>query len=325
MNEKLMEEFRKYLSCREILSSVFKLSNENMVSVCSAVMCSKDASADAETIENCAKVLRKNTGILSGFRAGVEIPVITMLASSKNPEEKIESAKAIHKELKNYHSDSEYLAYSSMILTDMISLERAAEIGERSKRIYKMMKKEHRFLTGIEDTVFAILLAFSEKSDEALIAETEECYSILKERPFTSNAVQSVSHIFALADGSAKEKCDRFTSLFEALADAGYKYSKQYELAALAALSLSAADISELAAEIITVSDELAKQKGYKGVFGMSKQTTLMHAVMIVSNYRMDTINVDNAAVMSVVTTIAAQQAAICAIIAINAAAIAAN
>lgn len=320
MNEKLMGELKKYLSCREVISSVFKLSNENMVSVCSAVMCSKGASADAETIEKCAKLLRKNAGILSGFRGIVEMPVITMLASSEDPEEKIEKAKAIHNELKKFHGESQYLAYSSMILTDMIPLERAAEIGERSKRIYKMMQKEHRFLTGNEDTVLAILLAFSEKSDETLITEMEECYSILKERPFMKDAVQFVSHIFALADGSVKGKCDRFTSLFDALADAGHKYSKQYELATLSALSLSDADINELVAEIIAVSDELEKQKGYKGVFGMSKQTTLMHAVMIVSNSRMDTICADNAAVVSAVTAIAAQDAALCAIIAINAA-----
>ncbi len=313
MNEQLMNECRKYLACKEALTDVFKFEMDSMVAVCAATACSKEMAVDADKIKACEKILKKNTGIFSGFRANVEIPVIMLLAGADDPEEKMKQANDFYKVLKKYHSDSEYLAYSAAVLTDMTTPERIEEIAERGKRIYQMMKKEHRFLTSSEDVVFAILLAFSEKTDEAMIEEMEECYRILKQRRFDEDTIQSISHIFTLAQGTAEEKCSRLTALFDALTAAGKKYSKNHELAVLAALSLSDTPVEELAAEIIAVNDELAQQKGYKGVFGTDKYTTLMHAVMIVSNYHRETQNVNDAAMMSVIASTAAEQAALAA------------
>ncbi|MBQ8011097.1 MAG: DUF4003 family protein, partial [Oscillospiraceae bacterium] len=315
MNEQLMNEYRKYLAYKEELSKVFKFETDAMLAVCAADACSKEMAVDAEKIKACEKILKKNTGIFSGFRANVEIPVIMLLAGADDPEEKMKQANDFYKMLKKYHGDSEYLAYSAAVLTDMTTPERIDEIAERGKRIYQLMKKEHRFLTGSEDVLFEILLAFSEKTDEAMIEEMEECYRILKQRRFYEDAIQSISHIFTLAQGTAEEKCSRLTALFDALTAAGKKYSKNHELAVLATLSLSDTPVEELAAEIIAVNDELAQQKGYKGVFGTDKQTTLMHAVMIVSNYHKETQNVNDAAMMSVITSTAATQAAITAML----------
>ncbi|MBQ9109819.1 MAG: DUF4003 family protein [Oscillospiraceae bacterium] len=315
MNEQLMNECRKYLACKEALTDVFKFEMDSMVAVCAATACSKGMAVDADKIKACEKILKKNTGIFSGFHGNVSLPVIMMLAGADDPEEKIKQATDFHKVLKKYFTDSEQLAYSAAVLTDMTTPERLEEIAERGKRIYQLMKKEHRFLTGSEDVVFAILLAFSEKTDEAMIEEMEECYRILKERRFYEDAIQSISHIFTLAQGTAEEKCSRLTALFDALTAAGKKYSKDHELAVLAALSLSDTPVEELAAEIIAVNDELAQQKGYKGIFGTNKQTTLMHAVMIVSNYHKETQNVNDAAMMSVITSTAAEQAAITAML----------
>ncbi len=315
MNEQLMNEYRKYLACKEALSKVFKFEMDFMVAVCAADACSKGITVDADKIKACEKILKKNTGIFSGFHGNMSMPVIMMLAGADDPEEKMKQANEFYKILKKYHSDSEHLAYSAAVLTDMTTQERIEEIAERGKRIYQLMKKEHRFLTGSEDVVFALLLAFSEKSDEAMIEEMEECYRILKERRFDEDTMQSISHIFTLAEGTPKEKCSRLTALFDALTAAGKKYSKNHELAVLAALSLSDTSVEELAAEIIAVNDELAQQKGYKGVFGTDKHTTLMHAVMIVSNYHMETQNINDAAMISAINAAAAHQAAITAML----------
>ncbi len=311
MNEQLMNECRKYLSCKEELTKVFKFEMDSILAVGAADVCSKGMAVDAEKIKACEKILKKNIGIFSRFRGNMGLPLIMMLARADDPEEKLKQATDYHKMLKKYHSDSEYLAYSAAVLTDMTTQERIEEIAERGKRIYQLMKKEHRFLTSYEDVVFALLLAFSKKSDETMIEEMEECYRILKERRFDEDTIQSISHIFTLTEGTPKEKCSRLTALFDALAAAGKKYSKDHELAVLAALSLSDTPVEELAAEIIAVNDELAQQKGYKGVFGTDKQTTLMHAVMIVSNYHKETQNVNDAAMMSVIASAAAEQGAI--------------
>ena len=128
--------------------------------------------------------------------------------------EKMEKAKQIYGVMKNYFFGSEYLAYVSLLLTDMIELDKIDKIAERSMRIYDLMRKEHPFLTGTEDSIFAALLAFSEKSDEQLVEEMERVYNYFRKK-FGSNAVQSVSHVLALTDGDADVKCKRVEFLWD--------------------------------------------------------------------------------------------------------------
>ena len=61
------------------------------------------------------------------------------------------------------------------------------------------------------------------------------------------------------------------------------------------------------------VTDFLTEQKGY-GFFGLDKKTRLMHAAMIVSCDYVKNDNKDVAAMTGTLAAVAAQQAAVCAI-----------
>ena len=43
------------------------------------------------------------------------------------------------------------------------------------------MKKEHPLLTSGEDSIFAVLMAFSDQSDDALLEDMETCYALLRD------------------------------------------------------------------------------------------------------------------------------------------------
>ncbi len=311
-----------FISSRDTIKKDFMWDNGYIIHVCAASLAAKGIEADSEKMAACKKLVNDRTGVFSNFRGNVKLPVITYLAASENPEDKLDKAKQIYDIMKTYFFGSEYLAYVSLLLTDMIDLDRANEIAARSTRIYDLMRKEHPFLTGSEDSIFAALLAFSDKSDEELIKNMERVYTYFKKK-FESNAVQSVSHVLSLTDGDADAKCKRVEFLWDSLKNAGRKYSKYYEVAALAAFSLNEFDLSEAVDDILEVDKFLEQQKGY-GVFSIDKGTRLMHAVMLVSADCTGCTASSTAAVATTLAMVAAQQAAMCAVIAASAASTAA-
>ena len=56
----------------------------------------------------------------------------------------------------------------------------------------------HGRMTSGEDSTFCALIALLDKTDEVLLGDAEECYKILKSNFFSSNAVQSLSHVLAM-------------------------------------------------------------------------------------------------------------------------------
>ncbi len=311
-----------FIASRDTIKNDFMWDNNYIIHVCAASLASKGIAADSEKMAECKKLVNEKTGIFSNFRGNVKLPVITYLATSENPVEKLDKAKQIYDVMKNYFFGSEYLAYVSILLTDMIDIEKVDKIAERSMVIYDLMRKEHPFLTGSEDSIFAALLAFSEKSDEQLIEEMERVYAYFKKK-FAGNAVQSVSHVLSLTDGDADAKCKRVEFLWDSLKNAGRKYSKYYEVAALAAFALNEFDLSEAVDDILEADKFLEQQKGY-GVLSIDKGTRLMHAVMLVSaDYAGNTVS-DTTAVATTLAMVAAQQAAMCAVIAASSASTAA-
>ena len=311
-----------FIASRDTIRNDFMWDNGYIIHVCAASLASRGLAADSEKMAECKKLVNDKTGIFSSFRGNVKLPVITYLSASENPEKKMEMAKQIYDVMKNYFFSSEYLAYVSLLLTDMIGIDGADKIAERSMRIYDLMRKEHPFLTGTEDSIFAALLSFSEKSDEQLVEEMERVYGYFKKK-FASNAVQSVSHVLALTDGNVDAKCKRVEFLWDSLKNAGRKYSKYYEVAALAAFSLNEFDLSEAVDDILEVDKFLETQKGY-GVFSIDKGTRLMHAVMLVSADYAGNIVAGTTAVATTLAMVAAQQAAMCAVIAASSASAAA-
>ena len=101
------------------------------------------------------------------------------------------------------------------------------------------MKNVHPFLTSGEDSIYAAMLALSEQSEEDIVDEAENCYRLLKPEFFSGNAVQSLSLVLTLCEGSAEEKCNAVMELFRELKARGYKYGTEYELSTLGLFSRS--------------------------------------------------------------------------------------
>lgn len=323
VRERLMKLCKNFVYNRDEVKSVFKWESQLIIPVCASVLSGAGVEGSRDTLLRCKEILEEATGVFSNFRGNVKAPMATMLSLSNAPEEKMAKAVKVYDILKKYFKRTEYLAYVASVLADMVPVEKAEKYAVRGSNIYELMKQQHPFLTSGEDSVFAVLMAFSDKLDSELVKDMETAYKLLKENFRDSNSVQSVSQVFALSDGDIVAKCKRLVELYEALKAADKKYGKAYELAVLASLSLLPVEIDELVKDIAEVDDYLAGQKGY-GILGIDKKTRLMHAAMIVtSDYSKDS-NSNAAAVTSTLAMVAAQQAAMCAVIAASAASAAA-
>lgn len=310
-----------FIENRDIVKSAFPWDSAYMYPVCAAIITDKGMRADEGRLKHCRDLLKEQTGIFSNFRSTAKISMIAMLSVASAPTTLLSNALQVHGLLKEHFWGSSYLPVAAMILADAIPPARYSEIAARTRRIYNLMKSEHPFLTSEEDSIFAAMLALSDRPDEDLVAETEACYQLLKPEFFSRNAVQSLSHVLALCDGTARQKCRDTIDLYQTLKSNGRKYGTDYELATLGVLAMLPADMSTVAADLAEADDFLSSQKGY-GVFGLGRRQRLMHAGMIVtSDYLKNDRTMSTAAIHGTISLIAAQQAATCAAIAASTAA----
>lgn len=273
-------------------------------------------------MEICNTILKEQTGIFSNFRSMSRLPIVTMMALTENPKEKLEKSLKVYELLKGEFWGSNYLPMASMIIEELTEEAHYEEVVRRTRYIYNLMKEEHPFLTSAEDSPMAALLALSNLEPQEAVVEMERCYQELKGEFFSGNAVQSLSHVLAMGQKSAEVKCRRVMELFQALKEHGKKYGTSYELATLGVLALVDVSVDVLAREIAEVDDYLSTQKGF-GVFGVGSKHRLMYAGMLVMGEYVEQTcgTMEVSAVSGVISIIIAEEAAMCAAVAATTAA----
>ncbi len=318
MEQSLKTRCEKFIQNRDVIKSTFIWESTYVYPVCAAIFTDKEQAAEENRLRECRSILKGHTGIFSNFRGPVELATISMLATDCNPKGKMQNMLKVYDYLKEYFFSSSYLVLAAMVIADLAEPHRYEDIARRTRRLYERMKQEHPFLTSGEDSVYAALLALSPLSDDQLIQEMERCYNQLYGKFFSGNAIQSLTHVLALGEGTSNEKCTKAMSLFNSLKEKGYKYGTNYELASLGVLALLPVEEKVLVQQIIEVDDYLSKQKGY-GILGTTRKQRLMHAGMLVSMEYVQSAErtaMNPTAISSAISLVIAEQAAICCAIA---------
>lgn len=287
-----------FIANREEVRKAFRMDDGALHSVCANLFCACGQTAEAERLKECRKVITGHTGLLSRFRsAKVRSILAGMLAISGNPEERMALADDYYRMLKGSFKDTDYLVLAAILLTDLKGERLTEEKAARGREIYRRMNKQHRMLTDKMDSVFAMLLAFSGKTDDEAAADTEACYKALKAAFSSSGDAQTAAQVLSVTAGAPEKKAQRVIDLYNALQEAGVRYGKAEELSSLAALTLADVPVSTLAEEIVEADAFLASQEGY-GKKDEELRQRALHAAMIVSDLYAGTDSV-NATVMA--------------------------
>lgn len=318
---------RLFIENRDTVKATFAWESSYMHPICAAMITDQGMHADKEQLTGCRDLLKEHTGIFSNFRSTAMLSMIGMMVTDSNPSYKLTSALEVYSKLKEHFWNNQYLPLASMIVASLASPAQYGEIVARTRNMYDLMKGEHPFLTSGEDTIYAALFALKQEADAVLVDEMETCYKILKEHFFSRNAVQSLSHVLALCNGNATDKCQKTLDLYNALKERGIRYGTDFELATLGVLAMLPVPSEQVLDDLIEVDRYLSEQKGY-GFFGFTKKQRLMHAGMLVtSDYVKGSHLMQDTASVSAITValVVAQQAAMCAAIAAANAANSAN
>lgn len=315
MEQKLHSICESFIQNRNIFKETFMWDSRLIYPICAMMYVEKDKLADKQKLLESKVVLKENTAGFSNFRSHIKLPVITTMALSNYPEERITKTIEIYAKLKKNFWATGYLALGAMIISDMT--EDYEGVTNKAHRIYTAMKKLHPFLTSSEDVVYCLLLALSDKNEEEIINETEKCYDLLKSHFYSKNSVQALSLAVALLEGTSEEKCNNTLKLFNDLKVSGYNYGSNYELANLGLLANLGVENKVLIDKFSEVESFLKTQKGY-GFFGLSQKMRYMHVSMILLKYfgKSDT----NGTLNIVLSLVIAEQIALMAVVTASAA-----
>lgn len=325
MNERTLARCKNLIKNKETMKSAFAWEDGLTHLACAGIFINKEQTANEEMLLQCKDILKRNTGIFSNFKSTAKPMIVAMLAANENPQLLMERGLKVYDLLKEEFMSSVYLPIAAMIIAQYADEARYAELAQRTRRIYKQMRADHPFLTSGEDSTFCALMALLDKPDEVLLGDAEECYKILKNNFFSSNAVQSLSHVLAMCDGEPKIKCQRTMELFQKLKEAGHKYGTSYELPTLGVLAMADGNQDEIVAEMAEIDQWLSEQKGFGFFSSISAKQRLMYAGMIAQQDYINDKMMQSAAVNGVISLIVAQQAAMCAAITASAATTANN
>ena len=322
MRDEVIRRCELLIQNRDTMNEAFKWGNTLLNLSAAYMITSKEKRTDVAKLKQCKELIKEKTSTFSKFKGNANCAITTMLAVSPNAELLLVDGMRVHEMLKAKLRDSAYLPMAAMSIARLVSLERQEETVAKTKEIYDRIKTEHPFLTSAEDSSFCALLALSEKSVEELVTEAERCYRFLTEHTrYPKNSVQSLSHVLALYDGKAEEKCEKVMAMYETLKACGLKYGTNYELPMLGILAMTNHDYEALAEELTEVSVWLSKQKGF-GFWGyVSVRQRRMLAGMLLQESKEQNEVSETALIQSSIATVVAQQAAMISVMAASSAA----
>lgn len=321
MRTEVLQSCEALIKSREQIKTVFGWDNSLMHLTCAGIYVTRRKAVDRSVLEGCKQLIKENVGVFNNFRSTGRSPIAAMLATSENPKQTLERGLHVYDILKREFCASTYLPITAMVIAQFAEPGQFEAIASRARTLYKRVRAEHPFLTSSEDSTNCALLALSDKSDDRLLNEMETCYQQLKPHFISGNAVQSLSHILSLGEGTPEEKCNKTLDLLQALKTKGYKYGTTFELPTLGVLAISGRNIEELTMEIIEIDQWLSTQKGFGLFSSITKKQRLMYAGILAQIENPDQGMMEANSISSAISIIIAQEAAMCAMLAASAAA----
>lgn len=318
MEERMTALCEKFIENEAVIKKVSRMESSLVYPFAANALCAQGVTADEAKLKECYRIISRQTGPFSFLHGIVTTPFAAYLSMKEDPQAAFERVVRYYAVVKKQFGSSEYSALLSVLLVDLVGEEALESAMVRSKELYRLIKKKHPLLTGGEDSILAGFLALSVKDDAALMDEMEQGYELLKPKFSNKDSIQTVSQILSLTDGAPLEKVGHMTALYDMLKAAGRQFDVAY-LAVLAAVSTLDDDNEKLRDAMLEIDGFLAGQKGYIGLFGIDKKSRLTHAAMLTADLYDAAPNAQTAATGSTLAMVAAQQEAICILIASSA------
>lgn len=282
MNSILRKQCELLVENRKTVSSVFWGDFNILRITCASLYAGKNCRADADTMRECRKIVRRKKNFVSDFRGNVNSMIVARMSMSASPERYFDDLLEINGMFRrNKLIGSEYRILSAMIINDTVGVAKAKEHIDRLYEIYDGMLERHAFLTSPSDLPMAAAIACCDLDADKVLEEMENCFSALKTKfRLRRGVVQSCSHVLSLNPADASSKCEKLFDLWNKLKKSGHKYGSDYHLAVLASLSGLNLSTDEIVRDIIDADDYLKHNRGF-GNFILGAKTRRMFAALL--------------------------------------------
>ena len=280
MSEKLFRE-ELFTQNLDVMRSIFKLEYNSMLALGAFLYTVEGRIAEKEHIKETRQILKSQKGIFSEFRGHLVLPIVIKMSLSHDPEGYLQGITDTYKSLSSsFILGDESRLLAAIILYENIREENRSEMCENTMEIYRVMRKNHPWLTSQADLPFAALMALKKENLDEQIHHVEICYQTVGRKfHISKDAVQTVSHILAISPGPAEEKSERFIKMYEAFKEGGIKVSSEC-MAILAVLTNSSLSVDEAVRQSTENDAFLKTQKGF-GALGTGGDIRHMFAAAV--------------------------------------------
>lgn len=261
-----MDPVERYLEVFDELRRNKRWSTDvNILRFCALTLSAADVAGSGQRLEAAATILAHEAGGFSPLGSSLRHAVAAILIRrGLDPAitvRRVNETLAVFKDHKLRKGGAQpLLAALLLVLNAGGGLPTDSKIA-RLKEIIVRWKKDHFFLTGVDDYPMAAMHATRETGVEELAVEVEQIYTTLRAAKFSSgNPLQLVSHMLAFSDFGPFEASQRFERMVRALKEGGQRvWQSQYDEVAL--LVLSGGAIEDAAGRVISYRDRLRAVK----------------------------------------------------------------
>ncbi len=315
MKDNLKTTCEAMISNRDILKEVLKWEDHRILTVCASLYVHADRMVDSSRVEYCKKEIKSKVSVFSEIR-GIALSVITCMIDIRGGQpHHFDQLLTAYKTLRKEFHSSPLLAIGAEILAENYEPSQYTAVTEKAKKLYKIMQKNHPFVTGSDDHLMCIQLAQAERNEITIGSEVEDCFAELKKLGLNggSNVLQSVSCALVLYEEPLEIKSKKVMSLYEEIRNHRLKYNKTYGLPMLAVLSQLDVSGEVLCSDLADTNEWLKKQKGFG--FFMGESIRMMYAALLVSQSYSKDRNASASVASSVIAAMVAEQIAMVACI----------
>ncbi len=314
MKQELLEKCQLFVENKNVMDKSFVWDSAYIMPLCAILHTEKNMQINVDKMKECKKLLKEKVGMFSDLRSYGELVLISKMAMNDNPDQYLQKMLSAYELLKkNKLSGSSYACVVAMLLVEHIDVSEWETILQKARDIYAGMKKNHPFLTGMEDVSFAVMMAMSDLSQESILKDAEACYKLLSKTFSASDGTQTLSHLLSMNTQDSESKCANVLELHQAFKAKKKQFSNS-SIVMYGILNMMDADKETLLEEIIEVDEYLKGQKGF-GFWGIDTHQRLMYATMLVMDqYDVKSTQIQVSMVSSVIGTIIAEYMAILAV-----------
>lgn len=323
MNDALQTSINLFVSNTQEARNCFTWQDSLTKRLMALLYMAEHKKLDAESIKDCHKLLKMNTGTFSMFRGNSAYSIAAMLSLKPDKEKLFQNVLQVYDRMKEAKfKSSDYLTIAALLVASGTDNENYSNVIYRAKEFYDGMKSNHMFITGGNDYIFSAMLGLSDIDPKTGTINLEELYQSLKPEFGGGDGLQMLTQILLLG-GFTKESLNHIVDLSKAFKDEGIRLDRRDTISSLGILSLLPANKNDIVCNVKETYDYLREEKGF-GVLSISKQELLVFSTALTSFFLLDEAKssiITGALSNTITNIILAQQAAMAAIAASSAAA----